>query len=255
MSISYKNYPIVIDGSSTLEDIAQTITGVPGAIIDGVLGNNPAQNYEKAVKGVLDKITKRKNGVGDQVLAAFPKNKTIFIVPYIPDKKKEQECNPETRTTNVFEKGKVRIRFNPADWKAGAVCAKSAKPVGTAVGTDPDEALLHELLHAYRFVRGTRSKIVFNKEDKMYGDIEELFAILTTNIYMSENGKIRLRKDHNDYFELPAKWATSETFMRDPDYFPWIENFWWTERPLIPNIAMGTAAFNPFRAYKVLINA
>ena len=73
---------------------------------------------------------------------------------------------------------------------------------------------------------------------------------------MSEKGATKFRRDHHGFAELPAKWATSDSFMRDPDFFKYIELFWIRESGLLTNIATSSiAAFNPFKAYKALTDA
>lgn len=235
MSIQYKNYSVKIDGASLLQDALS-----PFANFESVAA------YEAAVKDTLDTITKRANGVGQTILDALPKNKTLVIVPY-ETSAIHGVCNATASDATILESGNARVRFTPAIWIPGGVC-KTA--VGNGLGADSDEVLLHEILHAYRKLRGTYNKMPLSQPDKSYDNIEEFFAIVISNIYMSENGKTKFRKDHAGFDELPAKWATSETFIRDKDNFLWLEYFWGTERPLTSMLAFSSARFNPFKAYK-----
>lgn len=229
MSIQYKNYPIKIDGGSFTDDII-SLYEKPAGVAD----------FEKAITSVLDTITKRPFGVGQLLFNALPKDKSIIIFPY-----SESDCNAYARETVIFEGGNARVSFSPNMWQTGGKCANKY-----ANGKNEDEVLLHELLHAYRMVRGTSSQVSLNKTDKNYDDIEELFAILVTNVYMSENGKTKFRRDHHGFAALPNKWATSEKFINDQDFSYWVEKFWFTEVPFVPMLATLSAPFNPFRAYK-----
>lgn len=238
MSEQYKGYPIKIDGASIVEDVFWK--------------SDSTLNYEATVRAVLDKLTAKTGGVGNVVLNALPKGKDIVIVPYV--NRGAGACNATAADATIIEAGKARVRFTPTMWQSGGVCLATPE-FAPGVGMGDDEVLLHELLHAFRKVRGTFNNIALKKPDKAYDNIEELFAILISNIYISENGKTKLRKDHAGFAELPAKWATSETFMRDPDFFHWIEYFWLTEKPLTASLAASSAPFNPFRAYKAHIDA
>lgn len=241
MSVTYKAYPVKIDGSSVLGDILSLPFGT----------SDDAKNYEAAVTAVLDTLCSRAGGVGQRVMAALPKDKTIVIVPYDGN---GGSCNAWANDATIFERGQARVCFSPATWKVGGIC-KATESAG--IGNGSDEILLHEFLHAYRKVRGTYNRAPFKvSPDKLYDDIEELWAILLTNIYMSEKGAAKFRRDHAGFAELPAKWATSESFMRDPDFFKWIEFFWIREGTLLANIATSsTAPFNPLKAYKALKDA
>ena len=81
---------------------------------------------------------------------------------------------------------------------------------------DPDEVLLHEMLHGLRemfgvFMPGTKTQ--------RFDTSEEFVAILVTNIYRSETGRTGLRADHSFNSTLspalsdPAAFAT--TFRSD----------------------------------------
>jgi|GEM_PF-4097795 len=241
MSVKYKNYPVKIDGSGVLSEIWSY----------GFGSTDATMNYESAVVAVLDQLTSRSGGIGQKILAALPSDKTIVIVPYDGD---GGACNAWADDATILERGQARVCFSPATWKVGGVCLPSGDG---GIGKGSDEILLHEFLHAYRKVRGSYNRAHFLvAPDKLYDDIEELWSILLTNIYMSEKGATKFRRDHHGFAELPAKWATSDSFMRDPDFFKYIELFWIRESGLLTNIATSSiAAFNPFKAYKALTDA
>jgi hypothetical protein len=241
MGEKYKAYPIKLDGAGVIGDIFAPFVGRT----DGAL------TYEASVRAVLDKICQKAGGVGQMILNALPKGKEIVIVPY-EDDGKWGVCNATASDATILEAGKARVRYSASTWKVGGSCSTS---IGAGIGAGDDEVLLHELLHAYRKVKGSYNKISFSKPDKLYDSNEELFAILISNVYMSDNGKTKFRKDHAGFEELPSKWATSDGFLKDSDFFNYIETFWITDNPLTASLANSTAAFNPFRSYKALIDA
>jgi hypothetical protein len=74
-------------------------------------------------------------------------------------------------------------------------------------GTDPDEVLYHELVHATRMIHGT---MTFRKVRGRphFGNVEEYFAVAITNIYLSEKG-VRLRGAYDPGSEEnpPKDWS------------------------------------------------
>lgn len=235
MSIQFKTYSVYIDGSTLTDDII-SIVSKPKGVVD----------YEKAVESVLDTLIKRTNGIGQILLNCLPADKQIIISPYTDlHASISGNCNAIGGDASFLERGDGRVYFTPSIWQSGGFCFNAK-----ANGATDDEILLHELLHAYQGVRGTMDKTKLFKPKKMYDTVAELFAILITNIYMSENGKTKLRRDHNGFGELPAEWSTSEGFLKDQDFFYWVEKFWFTEPQLVGMIAASPVKFNPFRAYK-----
>jgi hypothetical protein len=122
------------------------------------------------------------------------------------------------RGTNVV------VFFSIETWKDKTDGAASAA----------DEVLYHELVHVTRFLRGQVTMAGVSGGGG-YGNIEEYFATVITNIYMSEKGKTKLRGDYGYTGSAPAKSYTKigeklvvtkvEPFpqdydvMKDPDKF------------------------------------
>lgn len=67
-----------------------------------------------------------------------------------------------------------------------------------------DEVLYHELVHVTRFLRGQLTMAGVSGGGG-YGNIEEFFATVITNIYLSEKGKTKLRGDYGYTGSAPAK--------------------------------------------------
>jgi NleD-like pathogen effector protein (putative zinc metallopeptidase) len=66
-----------------------------------------------------------------------------------------------------------------------------SKAASEGPGFKADEVLFHELVHITRMIRGqvTRTPV----DGGGYGNIEEYFATVITNVYMSDKGQTRLR--------------------------------------------------------------
>ena len=67
----------------------------------------------------------------------------------------------------------------------------NSKAASEGPGFKADEVLFHELVHITRMIRGrfTHTKV----DGGGYGNIEEYFATVITNVYMSDKGQTRLR--------------------------------------------------------------
>jgi hypothetical protein len=67
------------------------------------------------------------------------------------------------------------------------------------------------LVHALREMCGEFNQIP--TENKDWDNEEEYFAILVTNIYLSERGKKYLGSNHHDFAPLSPSLSTSEKFL------------------------------------------
>jgi hypothetical protein len=184
--------------------------------------------------------------VGQKVLDNLPQGKTVKIVPivraggpFVP------LCTAQSEQHSLEDPDHAVIRIDPEDWKPNGNCNSA----GTA-GADEDEVLLHEILHAYRQLSNHQHSDQFNvPPDKNYDTIEDFWAIVVTNVYMSEKGKTLLRQDHQSFAALPPKWSTSVGFLSDPDLLRWSLTILRQEENLLKTIDTSIAAstrFNPF---------
>jgi hypothetical protein len=158
-------------------------------------------------------------------------------------------CNATGLDPNVdnpdygfWRPGKATVHFSPQTWSSGP-CA------GGGVGSRPEEILFHELVHAARFVGRDFSQIPLSGGMAGYDDEEEFFAVLITNIYLSEAGRANLRLDHHGFSNLPAPMTKSEAFLKVPENNRLIRKFCSQHPNIAPMIAKARAAFNPIRAY------
>jgi hypothetical protein len=80
-------------------------------------------------------------------------------------------------------------------------------------GFEADEVLFHELVHVTRMTRGQMTSVAVTGRPE-FGNIEEYFATVITNIYLSEKGA-RLVGTYGHPAHPPKDWA----LMKDPDGF------------------------------------
>jgi len=174
-----------------------------------------ARYFATSVEGLLDQI--KSHRVGKAVIREIHRcRRTLRIVPYFggskdspnavakPDKavdaRRRHWINRDTHGNLIY--GSLRgtgigsdavVKFLPSDFVKHVPGADT--PAGpTAV---QDEVLLHELVHAVRYMKGlsARRKVRFQRSFA-YHNMEEFFAILIANIYRSECGRPGLRHDH-----------------------------------------------------------
>src|SRR5262249_22867075 len=149
------------------------------------------------------------------------------------------------------------LHFSP--WghdNAMPVCAAAAGATACRPDHGPLDLFLHELTHSLRHLRGQTECIPTVVPG--YGNQEEFFAILVTNIFMSECGKTALRGDHTRTGVLTGGLSTSEGFLGkgvtpsvEQYQNRWLVNWLAVEDPdLCLNIRnVTTAPFNPIREY------
>lgn len=132
------------------------------------------------------------------------------------------------------------VKFSPQGW-------------GTqGAGSGPDELLLHEMVHGLREMRGKlhcRSKSMGN-----YDTEEEFFAILITNIYISEKNKkygskLPLRADHHAFNRLGKSLDTSMEFLQNPRNLDMVDKLINQHPMLAAVIAEVDCDFNPIAPF------
>ena len=64
----------------------------------------------------------------------------------------------------------------------------------TGPGSQPDEVLFHEMVHASRMMRGRSFALPVNQG---YGNEEEYISVVLTNVYLSEKGQTVFRANHD----------------------------------------------------------
>jgi hypothetical protein len=236
-----------------------------------------ADQYEQDVVAQLNLLTGSgrwtAQAVLAQILAAGTQHgKSITISPYTPDD--AQRMGPFGAFTLPSDLGAVpvnqggtgggsdaTIHYSPEiltqDSAARALANANPDPKAKKWGpyaTDPDDVLLHELVHAMRDLQGLRDGIAITGPDAKYDDDEEFLAILISNIAVTEKDPFaELRRDHFGSTKLADDEATSEGFLSNTDQTDnlfWVEFLTAEEWALFSLIAASPfAAFNPIREY------
>jgi hypothetical protein len=137
--------------------------------------------------------------------------------------------------------GFTPIYFSPQTYATGSC--------GSGPAARPEEVLLHELVHAARFLGRDSNDRPLTGAMSGYDDEEEFFAVLVTNIYVSETGRTNLRKDHHGHVNLPPPLNRPEAFLAIPENYRLIRTFCSQHPNIAPMIANANAAFNPIKTY------
>jgi hypothetical protein len=144
-------------------------------------------------------------------------------------------------------------------------------PAGSALhlaaGYRASDILFHELVHAGRALgkEADRDQALHGRLVR-YENEAEYFAVLITNIHMSEIGRpsppnllahsaypmvkrTNIRADHG-VGELPAVLTDSDNFLYMPENFRLVMKYWAQHPTIAPMIAASPARFNPVGTYK-----
>jgi hypothetical protein len=119
-------------------------------------------------------------------------------------------------------------------------------PQANDPGRRPDEILLHELVHGLRQQRGQLQCVATaTVNNQMYDTVEELYAVVVSNIYRSECGYKVLRADHHGFKKLEAPLNDEKKF-----YQRWkteLDRFTTEMSVLSVHLSVVPCAFNPIR--------
>jgi hypothetical protein len=149
----------------------------------------------------------------------------------------------------------VVLEFDPANWNPDNKFREIANQIVPGqygpYGTSPAEALLHELVHAMRTIKGltdlTSTGLPFNDT------IEEFVAVLVTNIHTGERNPSGLRAGHRGFMPMSANWTTSEGFLADPNNRRLVKYLCRQDPSFCSNLAR-TVYVNAFNPIRLLLN-
>jgi len=144
------------------------------------------------------------------------------------------------------------IQFNPFTWDSDSALREMADLMYAkdfAAGMETEDALLHEIVHALRFMQG----LVDDHDDPMfegYNQIEDFLAVVIANIAMSErNPTLALRRHHNFFEKIPPHLSTPSGFLSHAPNVARLKRAYMEEFSLFHNIAGSPHrnSFNPIR--------
>ena len=228
-----------------------------GIGIDGSeLGVARASEYEAAVKWHLDLISH--SSTGSALLQAIQRTgKRMAIKPwksagFNATASPLDPRNAGARAKPIFdgsagtgEGSAAEIRYSPDMWGFGGSAA-STYPA-TSPGAGRTAVLFHEMAHGYRQMNGHWYKGPLAG----YDDEEELFAILLSNIFVTDPSTLTpgrtLRADHQGFNTLAAALSTSKGFLQNAANRQLVLKFTVQEPGLTNALRNVNASFNPIK--------
>lgn len=232
------------------------------ATVDGT-GNTfgSAADHEQNVEKLLERLMQSQ--VGHAVFRKIVSHGVVRIEPYDYTKfpPKYGPCNAlalgtrhQEKVASGLHRAATKVAFSLSTWRATSPCVNGP-------GSHGDEVLLHELVHAMRVLGGDAREVKLTGKLQNYHFEEEFFAILVTNIYLSEIGRAPhpwraspgqsgLRADHaSTITHLADAESTSIGFLSDEDNFRLVKKFCDQHTTVAPLMAASPAPFNPLRVY------
>jgi hypothetical protein len=143
-----------------------------------------------------------------------------------------------------------KVKFDPALFQQGSRCFQVKLGSKYSHGGQPDEVFFHELIHA---IRGSIShqKVPLNGGLWRYGDTEEFFAVVVTNIYISEKGTkgSGLRGGERGKISLESYFSDSFCFFASSSQIlPRMLEFKKQHEQLFTDLSVINTSFNPIKA-------
>lgn len=255
MSTRYEPYGIIIDGSE--------------------LSRRNTRGWEMAIEWHLDLIGRSETGrallraiqqTGKRLTIRPWRQSTLNATSRALDARKATARGrlvlggnpPRPVTRGIFlrqtvegtgEGSDVVIRYTSSMFGFGGSGAAVFAP--GSPGFQPSAALFHEMVHAYRSMRGNHYRGPMTGGRTGYGTEEEFNAILVTNIFVTDPTtavSVRtLRADHYGFAALAAARATSKGFLADPANKRYVARFASREPGLAADLLTVKATFNPIK--------
>ena len=180
-------------------------------------------------------------------------NGVVEIRPY-GDGGCQGMASPE-KTTKGGKRIQPVVFFWPRAYATGGACSKYVEDHKEETGNIlPDEALFHELVHAFRMASGASENVPLTRGGLMnYDSVEEFIAILVTNIYVtdpSNKSHSNLRRDHASFRTLEPDLMESFTFFRSSvSTYRLVEKFCGENPAFTRKLSDVKASFNPISAF------
>lgn len=205
--------------------------------------------FEEETARVVEQIARSRTG--QAVIEKIRAHGWVIIEPFRTDKFNAYALN---RTTDIIGLVIGSIEYSPSTFATIVSVGGIKMPNHLAIlnpGFKPDEVLLHEMVHAGRVLGHQLNQIKLTGAMANYDNEEEFFAVLVSNIYLSEKGtpSTFLRASHQLTGILNKAKAASEVFLFADDNYRLIEKFC-EQHPRISKMLQNVRAqFNPIRAY------
>ncbi|WP_315836106.1 hypothetical protein [Bradyrhizobium prioriisuperbiae] len=105
------------------------------------------------------------------------------------------------------------IAFDPFEWEG----------LGARLPDARDEVLMHELVHCYMVQRGISSgqRLAGSGPLGWLGSSDDVYAVLVTNVYLSECGRSGLIHQRRDPRRAPFDRRNSQSIAVDPQFRPY----------------------------------
>lgn len=252
---------IQIDGSTVKEQFEDPLAKLylpgegPPELVTHDTSNPQAAAYENATQEVLRQIAKtpvgailiqRINALSRRVTIRPLNEKAIGLTGTVADDAQAARAGSQGGSN-------VTTWYDPSTWNSAV--AKTGVDPGNHYR--PDDVLFHELVHALRMQRGLwdPARIV------TWDNIEDLFAIMLTNIYLSSNNRDQdLRGDHGKFFRAlpksllrPNEQQSDQAFYLQNDNY--IDRLCGSLPDLCAPITLIQCHWNPLRARVNYMNA
>jgi hypothetical protein len=169
------------------------------------------------------------------------------------------ECNANGGNDNTRDSAgrydSATLNFDPRMFMSGSSCYKIMDLKPGSPGAQPDEVLFHELIHAYRGILHSdqHSPVFLHGGLKRYEIAEEFFAVMLTNIYVSDVSNRHssgLRADHVHHHPLAKELSHSFTFFQSStEVLTLVDQLVKENNHLATELSKVKAGFNPLAAY------
>lgn len=204
--------------------------------IDGTGFDSP-DFFETTILNLLKEVSRKRVGL----LVLYEVKNSGHILKIRPAK---SLMDSQTFALTKIEKsvrravsGNAILRFLPGNYDS-----KSKKFINIEPFFAPDDVLIHELFHTARAMQGLS---YFEITNDSYDDLEEFFAVMVSNVFLSETGRNhRLRAGHVPSLIVKLGMTSKDFWMKYDHRIIKLKK----QNPMFFNLmAQVNCQFNPFR--------
>jgi hypothetical protein len=194
--------------------------------------------YEQQVMALLERLYRTSTGFA--LLLDITLDTGPDIVRIIPSKMGILGGGPcrATESARPFQQPGSQVEFSPDNFVN--------RRCDAGVGSEPDEVLFHELVHAGHTLRGTLNAIAkMPVRSSLMSNFAEFCAMTAANVLRSELRRAGLRSGHAGFYPALTLTKSKEYY----DFFMQEIDFWFFRQPAFcGHLATVQATFNPLRA-------